>query len=113
MTGLLLMIYILIFIIFALVAFAVMQIKLAGMKVKDFWSFIEANQMLDKLYRFARQYENMSPQEQVIYLAEAEKIFKAFDNVLNELWEEEYQKYKEVLKKYNDIRMIRWASNWL
>lgn len=113
MTGLLLMIYILIFIIFALVAFAVMQIKLAGMKVKDFWSFIEANQMLDKLYRFARQYENMSPQEQVIYLAEAEKIFKAFDNVPNELWEEEYQKYKEVLKKYNDIRMIRWASNWL
>ncbi len=111
MTGLLLMIYILIFIIFALVAFAVMQIKLAGMKVKDFWSFIEANQMLDKLYRFARQYENMSPQEQVIYLAEAEKIFKAFDNVPNELWEEEYQKYKEVLKKYNDIRMIRWASN--
>ena len=107
------MIYILIFIIFALVAFAVMQIKLAGMKVKDFWSFIEANQMLDKLYRFARQYENMSPQEQVIYLAEAEKIFKAFDNVPNELWEEEYQKYKEVLKKYNDIRMIRWASNWL
>ena len=111
MTGLLLMIYILIFIIFALVAFAVMQIKLAGMKVKDFWSFIEANQMLDKLYRFARQYENMSPQEQIIYLAEAEKIFKAFDNVPNELWEEEYQKYKEVLKKYNDIRMIRWASN--
>ena len=111
MTGLLLMIYILIFIIFALVAFAVMQIKLAGMKVKDFWSFIEANQMLDKLYRFARQYENMSPQEQVIYLAEAEKIFKAFDNVPNELWEEEYQKYKEVLKKYNDIKMIRWVSN--
>lgn len=111
MTGLLLIIYVLIFIIFALVAFAVMQIKLAGMKVKDFWSFIEANQMLDKLYRFARQYENMSPQEQVIYLAEAEKIFKAFDNVPNELWEEEYQKYKEVLKKYNDIRMIRWASN--
>ena len=111
MTGLLLIIYVLIFIIFALVAFAVMQIKLAGMKVKDFWSFIEANQMLDKLYRFARQYENMSPQEQVIYLAEAEKIFKAFDNVPNELWEEEYQKYKEVLKKYNDIKMIRWVSN--
>lgn len=108
---LLVLIYVLIFIIFALIAYAVMQIKLAGINVKDFWSFIEANQMLDKLYRFARQYENMSPQEQVIYLAEAEKIFKAFDNVPNELWEEEYQKYKEVLKKYNDIRMIRWASN--
>ena len=29
--------------------------------------------MLDKLYHFAKQYQNMSPQEQVIYLAEAEK----------------------------------------
>ncbi len=106
----LMLIYILIFIIFALVAYAVLQIKLFGMKVKDFWSFIEANQMLDKLYRFARQYERMSPQEQIIYLSEAEKIFKAFDNVPNELWEEEYDKYKEVLSKYKDIKMLRWAS---
>ena len=81
-----------------------------GMKVKDFWSFIEANQMLDKLYRFARQYERMSPQEQIIYLSEAEKIFKAFDSVPNELWEEEYDKYREVLSKYKDIKMLRWAS---
>ncbi len=111
MSAILLMIYLLSFIVFALVAFAVMQIKLAGMKVKDFWGFIDANQMLDKLYRFAKQYQNMSPQEQVIYLAEAEKIFNAFDKVPTELWEEEYQKYREVLKKYNDIKMIKWASN--
>ena len=108
--GLLTIVYILIFLVFALVMYAVMQIKLAGMQVKDFWGFIEANQMLDILYHFAKQYQNMSPQEQVIYLAEAEKIFLAFDKVPNELWEEEYEKYKEVLKKYNDIRMIRWAS---
>ena len=108
--GLLTIVYILIFLVFALVMYAVMQIKLAGMHVKDFWGFIEENQMLDKLYHFAKQYQNMSPQEQVIYLAEAEKIFLAFDKVPNELWEEEYEKYKEVLKKYNDIRMIRWAS---
>ena len=76
MSALLAIIYILIFIIFALVAYAVLQIKLFGMKVKDFWSFIEANQMLDKLSRFANQYENMSPQEQIIYLAEAEKYLK-------------------------------------
>ncbi len=103
-------IYILIFIIFALVAYSVLQIKLFGMKVKDFWSFIDANQMLDKLYKFARQYENMSAQEQVIYLAEAEKIFTAFDKVPDTLWEEEYDKYKEVLKKYKDIKMLRWAE---
>ena len=100
-------IYILVFIIFALIAYAILQIKMFGMKIKDFWSFIEANQMLDKLYKFARQYENMSPQEQIIYLAEAEKIFNAFDNVPDTLWEEEYDKYKEVLKKYKDIKMLR------
>ena len=103
-------IYILVFIIFALIAYAILQIKMFGMKIKDFWSFIEANQMLDKLYKFARQYENMSPQEQIIYLAEAEKIFNAFDNVPDTLWEEENDKYKEVLKKYKDIKMLRWAS---
>lgn len=111
MSTILLLIYILVFAIFALVSFSVMQIKLAGMKVKDFWSFIEANQMLDKLYKFAKQYKNMSPQEQVIYLSEAEKIFTAFDKVPKELWDEEYEKYKEVLKKYNNIKMIRWESN--
>ena len=104
-------IYVLVFVIFALIAYAVMQIRLFGMKVKDFWGFIEANQMLDKLYKFAKQYERMTPQEQVVYLAEAEKIFKAFDKVPDELWEEEYDKYKEVVNKYNDIRMLRWNSN--
>lgn len=107
----LLIIYILLFILFGLALYAVMQIKLLGIKIKDFWDFIEANQMLDKLYRFARQYQNMSPQEQVIYLSEAERIFTAFDKVPQQLWDEEYEKYKQVLKKYNDIKMLRWASN--
>ena len=111
MSAILAIIYLLIFAIFGLCLFAVMQIKLAGMKVKDFWSFIEANQILDKSYIFAKQYQNMSPQEQIIYLTEAEKIFAAFDKVPSELWDEEYDKYKQVLKKYNDIKMFRWASN--
>ena len=109
--ALLIIMYLLIFVIFALVAYSILQIKLCGIKVKDFWSFIEANQMLDKLYKFAKQYENMSTQEQVIYLAEAEKIFKAFDNIPDELWEEEYEKYREVLSKYKDIKMMRWVKN--
>ena len=108
---LLMIIYILVFVIFALVTYAIMQIRLLGIKVKDFWDFIEANQMLDKLYRFAKQYQSMSSQEQVIYLSEAEKIFTAFDKVPEELWEEEYEKYKQVLKKYKDIKMLRWVSN--
>ena len=109
--GVLMIIYVLVFIIFALIAFAVLQIKMAGMKVKDFWSFIEANQVLDKLYRFAKKYEKLTSQEQLIFLMEAEKVFSAFDKVPSMLWEEEYQKYMEVLDKYKDIKMIRWSEN--
>ena len=47
-------IVILLMIIFLLIAFAVMQIKMAGMEVKDFWSFIKANENLDKLYVFSK-----------------------------------------------------------
>ena len=43
-------IYVLVFIVFALILYAIMQMKLLGIKVKDFWDFIEANQMLDKFY---------------------------------------------------------------
>ena len=103
-------IYILVFTIFALIAYAVLQIKMFGIKIKDFWGFIEANQMLDKLYKFAKQYENMSSREQIIYLIEAEKIFKAFDKVPDMLWEEEYEKYRTVLSKYKDIKMVRWSN---
>ncbi|MFR8103783.1 MAG: hypothetical protein ACLU8F_01670 [Clostridia bacterium] len=102
---------ILIFIIVGLTLFAVMQIKMAGLKVKDFWSFIEANQTLDKLYNFSKRYEKLSAQEQIIFLSEAEKVFDAFDKVPNILWEEEYAKYQEVLNTYKDIRVLRWASN--
>ena len=105
------LIYILILIIVGLIGFAVMQIKLAGINVKDFWTFIEANQILDKLYIFAKKYEKMNQQEQIIFLSEAEKVFDAFDKVPEMLWEEEHQKYSEVLNTYKDIRMLRWASN--
>ena len=69
---LLAIIYVLVFIIFALCAYAVMQIKLAGIQVKDFWSFIEANQILDKLYEFSKRYKTLTPQQQVVYVLEAE-----------------------------------------
>jgi len=104
-------IYILIILIFILMMFAYVQIRIAGMKVKDFCSFIEANQMLDKLYRFSKRYEKLSSQDQLIFLAEAEKVFNAFDKVPNLLWEEEYQKYMDVLDKYKDIKMVRWQQN--
>lgn len=108
---LLVIIYALILAIFVLILFAISQIKLAGMNVKDFWSFIEANQTLDKLYRFSKKYEKLSSQEQILFLKEAEKVFDAFDKVPSMLWEDEYQKYMEVLDKYKDIKIVRWVEN--
>lgn len=104
-------IYILMMIICLLMIFAYAQIKAAGMKVKDFYSFIEANQTLDKLYRFSKKYQKLSSQDQLIFLSEAEKVFNAFDKVPDILWEEEYQKYMDVLDKYKDIKMVRWEQN--
>ena len=104
-------IYILIFIIFGLVAFSVLQLKIAGIKVKDFWSFIQANQMLDKLYVFSKRYQAMSPQEQIIFLSEAEKVFEAFDKIPDMVWEDEYRKYSQVVETYKNIRLARWNTN--
>ena len=111
MSAIIIVIYILIFIIFSLVLFAIGQIKSAGINIKDFYSFIQENQMLDKLYKFSRKYEKLSSQEQLIFLSEAEKIFNAFDKVPAILWEEEYQKYMQVLDKYKDIKVVRWSQN--
>ena len=101
-------IIVLVFMVVLLSIIAVMQIKMAGMEVKDFWSFIKANETLDKLYTFAQKYENLSPQEQIIFLEEAEKVFSAFDKVPDALWEEEYEKYMRILDKYKDIKIVRW-----
>ena len=108
--GFLAIVIVLITIILFLILLAVAQIKMAGMQVKDFWSFIKANETLEKLYAFSKRYEKLSPQQQIIFLGEAEKIFSAFDKVPDALWEEEYQKYMEVLNKYREIRVLRWET---
>ena len=64
---------ILIFIIITLIMVAIMQINMAGIEVKDFWSFIKANEELDKLYLFSKKYNKMSPQEKIIFLQENRK----------------------------------------
>lgn len=104
------LIYLLVFIVFALVATAVLQIRMAGIKVKDFWSFIQANQMLDQLYKFSKRYKIMSPQEQIIFLSEAEKVFAAYDKIPSIIWEDEYRKYSEVLQAYQNVRVTRWSE---
>lgn len=108
LTNLLAVAFILIVFIVILIVAAVNQIEMAGIKVKDFWSFIEATDNLDKLYAFAKRYNKMSPEEQIIYLSEAEKMFDAFDKVPRVVWEDEQDKYSKVLDTYKDIRVMRW-----
>ncbi len=101
-------VFILLMFIVILVSMSVLQMRNAGIKIKDFMSFIKANDSLDKLAIFAKRYDKMSPQEQVIYLAEAEKMFEAFDKIPESVWEEEHDKYNAVLEKYRDIKVMRW-----
>ena len=104
-------IYILVLIIFALIGYAILQIRLFGITVKDFWKFVEANQTLDRLYEYSKRYDKLSPQQQILYLKEAETIFEAFDKMPNELWEEEYDKYWAILEKYKEIKLTRWEES--
>ena len=101
---------ILLSIILILTFIAVMQIKMAGMEVKDFWTFIKANETLAQFYAFSLKYEKLSPQQQVLFLSEAEKVFSAFDKVPDALWEEEYNKYMKILDKYKNIKISRWEE---
>lgn len=108
MTEALAVIFILLIFIVILIAMSIVQITMAGIKVKDFMSFIDANQKLDSLSNFAKKYDSMSPQEQVIYLMEAEKIFDSFDKIPSTVWEDERDKYSKVLDTYKNIRVMRW-----
>ena len=91
---------ILIFIIITLITVAIMQINMAGIEVKDFWSFIKANEELDKLYLFSKKYNKMSPQEKIIFLQETEKMSDAFEKIPSIIWEDEYSKYRDVMDTY-------------
>ena len=108
MTEALAVIFILVIFIVILIAMSIVQIRMAGIKVKDFFSFIDANQKLDSLVRFAQKYDKMSPQEQIIYLSEAEKMFESFDKIPQAVWEDERDKYSKVLDTYKNIRVMRW-----
>ena len=63
------LIYILLIVITALIGYTIVQIKLYGINVKDFWTFIKSIQDLEILYKFSKKYEKMSSQEQIIFLA--------------------------------------------
>lgn len=102
------LICLLILIIVGLIVFSIMQIRAAGMKIKDFVDFIQANEILDNLYEVSKKYNKMSQNQQIVFLMEAEKVFSAFEKVPDMLWEDEYQKYSQILDIYRNIKITRW-----
>ena len=103
-------ILILVIAILFLLFMAYLQIRAAGMQVKDFWSFVKAHDTLHKLYKFSTMYERLPPNEQLVFVKEAEKVFSAFDKVPDRLWEEEYSKYMKILSQYQDIKVNEWKK---
>ena len=102
--------YLLLFVVIGLLGVVCVKIKMAGMNVRDFFEFISAINDLDNLYIFSKNNKNMTKNEQAAFLKKAEKIFAIFEKIPSIIWEDEYEKYSEVLEKYKDIRVLRWAD---
>lgn len=97
-------------IIIVLVMFGIYQIKLTGLEIRDFWSFVKAHEKLNKLTNFAKKYQNLSKADQVLFLSEAQTVFDAFDKVPTKLWEDEYNKYMQLVERYQKERNKTWKN---
>lgn len=84
--GIIVIIYVLALIIVALIVFSIMQIKVAGMNVKDFAEFIQANQILDDLYEVTKKYERMDRKRKIsIFNGSRKSIFSFWQSAKHAL----------------------------
>lgn len=104
------LVYLILFVTIGIVGIICIKIKSAGMNVTDFFKFIFAINDLDNLYIFSKNNKDMTKSEEMAFLKAAEEMFSAFEKVPSIMWEDEYEKYSEVLEKYKDIRVLRWAD---
>ena len=102
--------YLVLFVIIGVVGIICMKIKMAGINITDFIRFIAVVNDLDNLYIFSKNNKNMTEKEEMAFIKTAEKMFEAFEKVPSMMWEDEYDKYNEVLEKYKDLRVLRWAD---
>lgn len=102
--------YLVIFIVLTVFALICLKIKANGMNVRDFFNFIFAINDLDNLYVYSKNNLKMTQKEQTFFLKEAEKVFSIFEKIPAMIWEDEYEKYEQVLETYRNIRVLRWAD---
>lgn len=102
--------YLVIFIITMVVGFVCLKIKSSGMDVKDFLDFVLAINDLDNLYIYSKCNLKMNESEQNAFLKQAEIVFSKFEKIPSMIWEDEYEKYEQVLETYKSIRMSKWSN---
>ena len=102
--------YLLIFIVITIAGLICLRIKSSGMNVKDFFEFVLAINDLDDLYVYSKNNIKMTDKEQLLFLKQAEEIFKKFEKVPSMIWEDEYEKYEQVLETYKNIRLLKWSE---
>lgn len=102
--------YLLLFVAFSFIGIVCLKIKASGMNVKDFLEFVYAINDLDNLYVYSKNNTRMTKTEQTMFLKEAEKIFSKFEKIPSIIWEDEYEKYSQVLETYKNIRLLNWSE---
>ena len=102
--------YLVMFIAISIFGFICLKIKSSGMNVKDFFDFIFAINDLENLYVYSKNNLKMTKKEQAVFLKEAEKVFSIFEKIPSMIWEDEYEKYEQVLETYRNIRVLRWSD---
>ena len=102
--------YTILLVVGIIAAYVCFRIKASGMNVKDFFEFIFAINDLDTLYIYSKRKNSMSDVEQKAFLREAEKLFSKFEKIPSMIWEDEYEKYSQVLETYRSIRLLRWSE---
>jgi hypothetical protein len=103
-------IYLLIFVAVLFFGIICLKIKASGMNVKDFFEFVYAINDLDNLYIYSKNNVSMTETEQKMFLIEAEKLFSKFEKIPSIIWEDEYDKYRQVLETYKNIRLLKWSE---
>lgn len=110
MTLLLDMLFIMLFVMGAIIIYIKLQLFSVGLTIGEFLDFVKANEILDNLDRKTQIVKRLNYNEKLSFLMESERVFEVFDKTPNVLWEDLYPKYMNVLETYKEIKMIRWAE---
>ena len=103
-------IYIVLFIGTAIAVFYTGIIYTSGLTWKDVFEYIDASSKLYELEIKAKKSDKMSWNQQLLFMQDAEKMFKAYDKMPDVIKSNEYAEYKDIVDAYQRIRCLRWQE---